>query len=184
MRDITINPNQTIISAMKKLQQTGERSLIVVNNSLKFLGTLTDGDIRKNILKGVNLKTEIKKIYKKKAIYLFAGKFTEKHVKKILNKQNNILIPVLEPKTKKYLYFVSWNTIFGEKKPKEEIKNYSVVIMAGGMGKRLLPFTEVLPKPLIPVQGKPVVDHIIENFQLFGIKKFFLTLNFKSKILN
>ena len=52
------------------------------------------------------------------------------------------------------------------------------------MGKRLLPFTEVLQKPLIPIKGKPVVDHIIDNFRLFGIKNFFLTLNFKSKILN
>ena len=137
MKDITIRPNQTIFSAMKKLEQTGERSLVVVTKSFKFLGTITDGDIRRNIIKGVNLKSEISKIYKKKAIYLLAGKFSEKQVKKILNKQNNILIPILDPDNYKYLYFVSWNTIFSEKKPKEYIKNCSVVIMSGGMGKRL-----------------------------------------------
>jgi len=183
MKNITIQPNQSIFSAMKRLESTGERSLIVVNKSYKFLGTLTDGDIRRNIIKGVNLKSRINKIYKKKAIYLLEGRFNEKQVKKILIKQNHIMIPVLDPKSFKYLYFVSWKTTFGEKKPVENIKNCSVVIMSGGLGKRLLPFTEVLPKPLIPIKGKPIIDHIIDNFKMFGIKKFFLTLNFKSKIL-
>lgn len=183
MKNITIKPDHSIISAMKKLELTGERSLIVVTKSSKFLGTLTDGDIRRNIIKGVSLKTQIKKIYKKNAIYLVEGQFTDKHVKRILNKQNNITIPVVDKKTRKYLYFVSWSSFFGDKKPREEIKNCSVVIMSGGIGKRLLPFTQVLPKPLIPVQGKPIIDHIIDNFKTFGIKSFFLTLNFKSKIL-
>ena len=183
MKNITIQPNQSIFSAMKRLESTGERSLIVVNKSYKFLGTLTDGDIRRNIIKGVNLKNGINKIYKKKAIYLLEGRFNIKQVKKILIKQNHIMIPVLDPKSFKYLYFVSWKTTFGEKKPVENIKNCSVVIMSGGSGKRLLPFTEVLPKPLIPIKGKPIIDHIIDNFKMFGIKKFFLTLNFKSKIL-
>ena len=183
MKNITIQPNQSIFSAMKRLESTGERSLIVVNKSHKFLGTLTDGDIRRNIIKGVNLKNGINKIYKKKAIYLLEGRFNIKQVKKILIKQNHIMIPVLDPKSFKYLYFVSWKTTFGEKKPVENIKNCSVVIMSGGSGKRLLPFTEVLPKPLIPIKGKPIIDHIIDNFKMFGIKKFFLTLNFKSKIL-
>ena len=95
MKDITIQPDQTIISAMKKIEQTGERSLIVVTKSQKFLGTLTDGDIRRNIIKGVNLKNKINKIYKK-AIYLYENKFSESQVKKILIKQNNILIPIID----------------------------------------------------------------------------------------
>ena len=103
MKNITIQPNQTIFSAMKRLEITGERSLIVVNKSSKFLGTLTDGDIRRNIIKGVNLKTKINKIFKKKAIYLLEGRFNDKQVEKILIKQNHIMIPVLDPKTHRYL---------------------------------------------------------------------------------
>ena len=61
----------------EKTESTGERSLIVVNKSSKFLGTLTDGDIRRNIIKGINLKTKINKIYKKNAIYLLEGRFNE-----------------------------------------------------------------------------------------------------------
>ena len=101
MKDITIQPDQTIISAMKKIEQTGERSLIVVTRSLKFLGTLTDGDVRRNIIKGVNLKNKIQKIYKKNTIFLYENKFSESQVKKILIKQNNIVIPILNKKTHK-----------------------------------------------------------------------------------
>ena len=55
--------------------------------------------------------------------------------------------------------------------------------MAGGKGTRLLPFTKVLPKPLIPINNKPIIDHILESFQNVNIKNFWLSLNFKSKIL-
>ena len=74
MKNITSQPNQSIFSAMKRLESTGERSLIVVNKSYKFLGTLKDGDIRRNIIKGVNLKSRINKIYKKKSNLSFRGK--------------------------------------------------------------------------------------------------------------
>ena len=55
--------------------------------------------------------------------------------------------------------------------------------MAGGKGDRLMPFTKVLPKPLIPVNEKPVIEHIIEKFTSFGAKKFYITTNYKSRIL-
>ena len=55
--------------------------------------------------------------------------------------------------------------------------------MAGGKGDRLAPFTKVLPKPLIPINEKPVIEHIIEKFTLFGAKNFYLTVNYKSRIL-
>ena len=115
MKDITIQPDQTIISAMKKIEQTGERSLIVVTKSLKFLGTLTDGDIRRNIIKGVNLKNKIQKIYKKNTIFLYENKFNESQVKKILIKQNNIVIPILNKKTQKYLSYLTWKTVLVRK---------------------------------------------------------------------
>ena len=63
---------------------------------------------------------------------------------KILIKQNNILIPIIDSKTQKYLSYLTWNTVFGKKKSIDIIKNCCLVVMAGGKGKRLMPFTEVL----------------------------------------
>ena len=140
-----------------------KRSLIVVNKSSKFLGTLTDGNIRRNIIKGINLKTKINKIYKKNAIYLLEGRFNEKQVEKILIKQNHIINSCFGSKTHKIFILCSWKTTFEEKSQLlENIKELQCVIMSGGMGRDY--YTEVLPKPLIPIKGKPVVDHIIDNF--------------------
>ena len=66
-----------------------------------------------------------------------------------------------------------WNEIFGEKKQSDFLKNINFIIMAGGKGTRLAPFTKVLPKPLLPIDDKPIIQHIIERFLNFGGKKFF-----------
>ena len=64
-----------------------------------------------------------------------------------------------------------------------EKKNY-FFIMAGGQGKRLLPLTKKLPKPLVKIDNKPIIEHIIEQFTDIGCLDFYLSLNYKSKILN
>ena len=61
--------------------------------------------------------------------------------------------------------------------------NLNVVIMAGGKGTRLMPFTSVLPKPLLPINQRPTINHIIDRFSQYSIEKFLVTLNYKSEIL-
>ena len=58
-----------------------------------------------------------------------------------------------------------------------------VVIMAGGKGTRLEPFTKILPKPLVPIHDKPIIEHIIDRFYDIGLTDFYLTINYKGKIL-
>lgn len=77
-----------------------------------------------------------------------------------------------------------WTDLFKKQKTSSKIKkNIPVVIMAGGKGTRLEPFTKVLPKPLIPVKDKPVIEHIIEKFTDIGSSNFFISVNFKGLIL-
>ena len=84
----------------------------------------------------------------------------------------------------KVVDILKWSNVFGDEIAKSNnLSNVSVVIMAGGIGSRLLPFTNVLPKPLVPVRGKPIIDHIIESFEKYGCSKFYLTTNYKRKIL-
>jgi len=181
MKNILVTPNIKIIHAMRKLSDTAEKGLLVVDKNKKLLGTLTDGDIRRKILKGYKLNSIIKKIYNNKPIYFFEGKFSEKQARKAFNK-NIELIPILD-KNKKFLRYITWNRIFGNSKKLIGIPDISVVIMAGGKGSRLNPFTKILPKPLIPINDKPIIEHIIAQFVSFGVKNFILTLNYKSKIL-
>ncbi|MDC0059781.1 sugar phosphate nucleotidyltransferase, partial [Pelagibacteraceae bacterium] len=79
--------------------------------------------------------------------------------------------------------YLSWENAFGTKKKNKNLQNISIVIMAGGKGDRLAPFTKILPKPLIPINDKPVIEHIIEKFTSFGATKFCITVNYKSLIL-
>ena len=79
---------------------------------------------------------------------------------------------------------MTWDKVFNEKETIRKIKDTPpVVIMAGGKGTRLKPFTQVLPKPLVPINDKPFIQHITENFFKYGCNNFFITVNFKSKII-
>ena len=181
MKNILISPNVKIVQAMKKLGQTGEKCLIVVDSNKKLLGTITDGDIRRAILKGLNIDQNIKSIYSNKPVVLRKEKYSLKEAKNLLRIHQNIL-PIID-KNNFVIDYLSWEKVFGAIKQNKNLLKTSVVIMAGGKGDRLAPFTKVLPKPLIPINEKPVIEHIIDKFRLFGAKNFFVTVNYKSRIL-
>jgi dTDP-glucose pyrophosphorylase len=183
MKDITIQPDITIRKAMKKLSQTGEKCLVVIDEKNTLLGTLTDGDVRKAILKGVDINASIDNIYKSKPTILVKNKFRLDEAKKLFTKNKFDLIPVVNDKGK-LLDILFWESVLnnGKNIPGKKLV-VPVVIMAGGKGTRMEPFTKVLPKPLVPVHEKPIIEHIIEHFTNVGCTNFYLTVNYKSKIL-
>lgn len=174
-----VNPNETVINVLKKLNQTGERCLIVVNKQNRFLGTITDGDIRKSILKKEGYLSNIKKIFNKKAAFIFKSKFNQNIAESILRKKKHILLPILDKKFKPVGFF----TIYGSSGGELELNKNLIFIMAGGKGKRMQPFTSILPKPLIPFKGKPVITHIMNTFKSNGFNKFFVSINNKNNVL-
>ena len=182
LKKIMISENNTIIDCMKTLNKTGLKCLIVVDKHKKLLGTLTDGDIRRGILSGMDVKKKkIKTIYSKKPLYLIEGKYTNNQAKKILSKYKENLLPIVNDRNYVVSY-INWSEVFGFKK-NYSLRKVTTVIMAGGLGTRMQPFTQVLPKPLIPINGKPIIEHIINKFLSYGVKRFNLSVNYKSKIL-
>jgi len=183
MKDITIHARATIKEAMETLDRTAEKVLLVVDDEQKLIGALTDGDIRRYILKEQDLTGVIENAYKKNPILVFQEEFDREKVKKIFMENKISLIPILNY-NREVIDYVTWGTIFGNSKgPENQKLHVPVVIMAGGSGTRLEPFTKVLPKPLIPVGAKPVIDHIIDNFRAYGASEFYLTIHHMSKIL-
>ena len=184
MKDIAVKPDITIRQAMKKLSQYGKKCLVIIDETQTLLGTLSDGDLRKAILNGFMPGDSINKIYQSKPMVLFEGKYKHDEAKKLFLKNMFDLIPVVddEGKLREVLH---WETVLnnGRKKiPKNKLKA-PVVIMAGGRGARLEPFTKVLPKPLVPINDKPIIEHIIKRFTDIGCLDFHLTVNYKGKIL-
>jgi len=184
MKDIFINPSTTIREALKKLNSVGEKTLLVVDNNKKLLGTLTDGDIRRHILNTGNLEDTIINVYNPNPKYIY--KYESKEKAKQLMLENKIeILPVVD-QDKIVIGYIAWTDLFEEEfyysHPIKKIDT-PVVIMAGGKGTRLDPFTRVLPKPLLPIKDKTITEHIIDSFKKFGFYKFILILNYKGKII-
>lgn len=183
MKDISIHPHATIKEAMEALDKTAEKVLLVVNEDHALIGSLTDGDIRRYILKGWNLTDNIKEVYNPSPVFVFQKDFDLEKIQRVLTKNKLNLIPILD-QDRRVVEFITWQKAFGNNRTAEGQKlNVPIVIMAGGRGTRLEPFTKVLPKPLIPVGEKPVIDHIIDRFRACGAREFYLTIHHKSKIL-
>lgn len=179
-----IDHNSKTIEALKKINKLGGRSLVVVSNKIYLRGILSSADIRKAIMNHNITNEKISKIYNKNPKCIFSDSLQKEINKKSLIIKKLNIIPIIERKTKKIIDVldVKKMNLIKFKKKKKKI-NASVVIMAGGKGTRLMPYTSVLPKPLLPINNKPTISHIIDRFMLYSIKNFFVTLNYKSDIL-
>tara|TARA_Y100000588_G_scaffold246622_1_gene261031 strand:- start:19472 stop:20524 length:1053 start_codon:yes stop_codon:yes gene_type:complete len=184
MKNIVINKETTLKEAMEKLSETGDKTIVIIDSKNKLLGTLSDGDLRKAILKGININSSVKNIYNKTPTFLIKGEYSTSSARDIFLKSGFDLIPIVDH-ANEVVDVLFWRKIFKNEKIIDPQKNLEipVIIMAGGRGTRLEPFTKVLPKPLVPIHEKPIIEHIIERFTTSGCKQFYLTVNYKSRIL-
>ncbi len=182
MKDLTVQPNITIRQAMKALDKSGKKCLVVVDENRKLLGTLTDGDLRRSILAGLKFSDDVSSAYNKAPTVIIKEKYTTEEAKQLLLDLKLDLIPVVD-RNRMVVDYVTWFKISGESQSNKSLGNVPVVIMAGGKGTRLEPFTKVLPKPLVPVHEKPIIEHIIERFTNLKCNDFYMIVNYKSRIL-
>ncbi|MBU1196096.1 MAG: NTP transferase domain-containing protein [Proteobacteria bacterium] len=183
MKDLTISSDKTIKQALKKLNSAGEKCLVIVDENQTLLGTLSGGDLRKAILKGASVNDLIEGYYYRHPTCFIDGEYTRDQAKKMFIKNKFDLIPIVDKKNR-IIDILVWEKVFENGfEEKADRLDVPVVIMAGGKGTRLEPFTKILPKPLVPIHDKPVIEHIIEKFTAVGIGEFYLTVNYKSLII-
>jgi len=182
MKNLTIANSITISDAMKALNRTAENCLLVVDENNVLLGTLTDGDLRRSILAGAKFSAQITESFNTNPTFLVKGSYTKEEAMQLLRRKKLGLIPIVD-KEHVVVDYIIWSAMNGGSKPSKTLRNVPVVIMAGGKGTRLEPFTKVLPKPLVPVREKPIIEHIIKCFTDIGCTDFHMTVNYKSKIL-
>ncbi|MDR7857542.1 nucleotidyltransferase family protein [Tissierella sp.] len=178
VQDLFINENLPIKDALKKLDETAKKILLVVENN-KLIGVLTDGDIRRWILKNGNLNEPVSLIMIKTPKYIFEEDMI--NAKEVLKEYSIEAVPVLN-KEREVIDIIFWNDKIN-KKSKFNKMNNQVVIMAGGKGTRLDPYTKVLPKPLIPIGDIPIVERIINRFNEYGCNDFFMAVNYKKNMI-
>ena len=183
MSELKIQPDISIKDALKQIGVGAEKCLIVVDNKNTLLGTLSDGDLRNAILSGKDISSPINKLYNNNPTYFRKNQYSTEELKEVFIKNKFDIIPIVDSSFM-VIDVLKWTTVFGNEIAKRtNLSNVPVVIMAGGIGSRLNPFTKVLPKPLVPVKGKPIIDHILESFRDYGCVNFYLTTNYKRKIL-
>lgn len=176
VKELTINRNITVKQAMKKLDETAKKILFVTDED-KLLGTITDGDIRRWILKNGDLEESAFKIANLKPITLYYKDIKQAHE---VMKENNIeAVPLVDEQGDLVDAFF-WNE--DDRFPTKKI-TAEVVIMAGGKGARLYPYTKILPKPLIPIGDTPIIERIMDKFNNFGCDNFYLTVNYKKNMI-
>ncbi len=184
MENTLAKPNISLIEALETLQKSGSKCLIIVDKNKKLLGTLTDGDLRSIIISGCKLNKSIKGFYNKNPRFAYENNYDLKDLKNDFLKKKYELIPIIT-KDKKVVDIITWDQAFKKNSSHNSLinKKIKLVIMAGGLGNRLKPFTSILPKPLIPINNKSVLEHILDNFYNAGIKDVYISLNYKSKTM-
>ncbi|MFH2060661.1 MAG: sugar phosphate nucleotidyltransferase [Pseudomonadota bacterium] len=184
LENLMITPDVSISKVLEQFNKTGEKVLLVVDQK-KLVGVITDGDIRRAVLSGKSIEEPVTQIYNKSPFYIDESAFDIDAAKKIFLKQKIDLLPVVNGAMEVKDY-ITWDMAFSEhgfhvkKLGKIDIP---VVIMAGGKGTRLEPVTTIIPKPLIPVGPKTIVEHIMERFMNNGVQEFYFTLNYLGEMI-
>lgn len=180
---LTIRYGSRIKDALKQLEETERKTLFVVDDASRLVGTLTDGDIRRWILAEGSLDGRVENVCNRAPRVVVAG-YDVEQVKKEMLEFRIGCIPVVNA-DKEIVEVLFWENLFSEGLTRKQLKpiELPVVIMAGGKGTRLDPFTKILPKPLIPLGDKTVIEIIIDSFVACGVDKFYISVNYKSKII-
>lgn len=178
-----ISPGCSIKTAMKQLDLSHGKILFLIDERNKLIGSLSDGDIRRWILSGGDLESKVENACHLHPFSVTKGYDTELVKKEILDKKFSA-VPILDFDGS-ILDILFWDEILEDSKWTPEIKvlDCDVLIMAGGQGSRLEPFTKILPKPLIPIGDKAIIELIIDKFLKFSVKHFYISIYHKAKII-
>jgi len=178
-----ISSKVDVRQAMKKLDESHRKILFVVHDNLFLFGALADGDIRRWILSGNSLDEPVENVCNKKPI-AFGYDYNLDDIKNTMLERRIQSIPIID-NNNSIIDILFWDSVFDSDYHSEHKGNLDipVVIMAGGAGTRLDPFTKILPKPLIPIGERSVLEVVIDKFREYGIEKYYISLYNKAKMI-
>lgn len=184
MRDIskiTIAPSTTLLAALKMMDEQKVKTLFVFDDK-HFEGLFTLGDVQRAIIKNIGLDKNVGAILDRHKIYGYKAE-SEGTIREKMRSIRAEVMPILdEGGNIEDIWF--WNEIFNEQEPDTRPKiELPVVIMAGGKGTRLKPITNVIPKPLVPVGDKTILEVILDQFESIGCHKFYMSVNYKADMM-
>lgn len=171
----------SISEAFKLMADIGRKLLLVFDND-KFVGVLSVGDIQRAIINKHDLSLSITTILRQNFKYASINQ-SDDEIKSLMMQYRMELMPVLDDKNN-LIKVIYWEDIINDKRIQcNEPFDLPIVIMAGGQGSRLRPLTNVLPKPLIPIGDKTMLEDIMDRFVVCGSNKFYISVNYKADFI-
>lgn len=171
-----LGASATLREAAQNLSDTALRIVLVVDHANHLLGTLSDGDIRRALLRGLTLATTVQEVMNSKPFVVPKG-ISVDLVHQIMNANKIHQIPEVD-QDKRVLGIHTW-----EKFESNNAQESVMVLMAGGKGTRLKPHTDDCPKPMLPVRGKPMLERIIQRAKAEGFRDFVLSINYLGEMI-
>lgn len=175
-RQAVLPASASIVQAIRNLDEVGIKIVLIADESGVLEGTITDGDIRRGLLKGLNINSPLSSIIYRNAIVV-PTEMGRELVLQLMVANKIQQIPVVDDQHH-VIGLHLWDEITTPLS-----RNNLMVIMAGGMGTRLLPYTENCPKPLLPVAGKPILEHIIDRAKLDGFSHFTIAVHYLAHMI-
>ncbi len=176
-KDLCISKDATMLQAMEQMDRVRHKLLMVMEGE-SFKGLLSIGAIQRAIVRGISPKTAVSEILRKGIVVCTVGDSDEK-IKAEMIKCRAEYMPIVDHD--KVVAVVFWEDLFGETMhTRATVGKYvlPVVVMAGGEGTRLRPLTNILPKPLLPIGKKTIIETIMDRFVEIGCRRFFISLNY------
>ena len=174
--DSVVHPSDSIQEAMQHIDESGLQIAVVADEDNYLQGVVTDGDIRRGILEGVDLDSSVRKVMNDVPITAHPQEDRQSLIDKMQARRIH-QIPLVDDEGRVVSIEVLDDLLQPEERPNP------VVIMAGGLGTRLHPLTEDCPKPLLEVGDQPILETILEGFVTHGFHRFYLSVNYKSGMI-
>lgn len=182
IKHLLIPETASLTAALKQMDTVDKKLLLVTDANNNYKSIVSVGDIQRNLIKNQDFNAKISNVLRADIKTAYVGQSKEL-IKKQMFKFRMELMPVLS-ENNTLVDVIFWEDIFDEKHTTAQGSlNIPVVIMAGGMGTRLKPITNIIPKPLIPIGEKTIAEHIIERFRAAGCTSFYFTVNYKSEMI-
>ncbi|MEQ8175999.1 MAG: nucleotidyltransferase family protein [Syntrophomonadaceae bacterium] len=173
---ILISPGRSILEALEIIDKGALQIALVTDENHNLLGTVTDGDVRRGLLRGITLDKPVKTVMNAKPTVVVTGSSKQK------------ILSIMQSKKLRHIPVVDSNgrligMEFIDQLMTTEQKDNWVLLMAGGLGNRLRPLTDNCPKPLLNVGGKPVLETILDSFIEQGFSRFYISVNYKAEMI-
>lgn len=183
--DLSILPQETLLQAIQQMDKLMRKLLIITDEVGDFKGVISIGDIQRAILKNLPLDTQVLTVVR--SDFKSASTTDDyQEIKDMMLSFRMEYMPVIDSSTGKVAEIIFWEDLFEEnflKRQDMNLESVPVVIMAGGKGTRLQPITNIIPKPLVPIGNKPIVELIIDSFTKHGVDTFYMSVNYKANMI-